>query len=213
MFNFSLKAKTEPMHTIIIPSPLNSGNRIIDGTLAASPVITKLITDSEIALPNAHKPIVFLCFRLILFMFFGFENGCIGETSAFLLLIGAFYLMLRRIITPTIPFSYIGTVALLALIFGDNVSITVFGGGLMLGALFMATDYTTSPTTELGKLIFGIGCGVITFIIRKFAALPEGVSYAILIMNILVPYINRLTLKKPFGYIKPVTASEEKTQE
>ncbi len=74
MFNFSLKTKTEPMHTIIIPSPLNSGNRIIDGTLAASPVITKLITDSEIALPNAHKPIVFLCFRLILFMFFGFEN-------------------------------------------------------------------------------------------------------------------------------------------
>ncbi len=136
-------------------------------------------------------------------MFFGLEKGCVGETSAFLLLIGGLYLVLRRVITPTIPLSYIGTVALLALLFGDNVSIAVFGGGLMLGAIFMATDYTTSPTTELGKLIFGIGCGIITFVIRKFAALPEGVSYAILIMNILVPYINRISFKKPFGFIAP----------
>ncbi|MBE6788019.1 MAG: RnfABCDGE type electron transport complex subunit D [Ruminococcaceae bacterium] len=136
-------------------------------------------------------------------MFFGLEGGCIGETSSFLLIIGGLYLILRRVITPTIPLSYIATVALLTFVFGDNVSIAVFGGGLMLGAIFMATDYTTSPTTELGKLIFGIGCGLITFVIRKFAALPEGVSYAILIMNILVPYINRISLKKPFGFITP----------
>lgn len=132
-------------------------------------------------------------------LFFGLEKGCIGETSAFLLLVGGLYLVLRRVISPVIPVSFIGTVALLSLISGDNVSIAVFGGGLMLGAIYMATDYTTSPTMPLGKLIFGIGCGLITFVIRKFAALPEGVSYSILVMNILVPYINRITLKKPFG--------------
>jgi electron transport complex protein RnfD len=88
------------------------------------------------------------------------------------------------------------------LIAGDNLYISVFGGGLMLGAIFMATDYTTSPTTTLGKAIFGLGCGIITFVIRKFSALPEGTSYAILIMNILVPHINRFTLKKPFGFLK-----------
>ncbi len=136
-------------------------------------------------------------------LFFGFEGGCIGETSAFLLIIGGLYLTARRIITPTVPLTFIGTVALLSFIVGDNVGVSVFGGGLMLGAIFMATDYTTSPTTELGKLIFGIGCGVITFVIRKFAALPEGVSYAILLMNILVPYINRISLKKPFGFVAP----------
>ena len=81
-------------------------------------------------------------------------------------------------------------------------------GGLMIGAIFMATDYTTSPTTALGKAVFGIGCGIITFVIRKFGALPEGVSYSILLMNILVPYINRYTLSKPFGFIKP---SKEET--
>ena len=73
----------------------------------------------------------------------------------------------------------------------------------MLGAVFMATDYTTSPTTNLGKAIFAVGCGIITFVIRKFGALPEGVSYSILLMNILVPHINRLTLSKPFGFVKP----------
>ncbi len=136
-------------------------------------------------------------------LFFGLEEGCIGETSAFLLLIGGFYLVLRRIISPVIPLSYIGSVALLSFIAGENVTIAVFGGGLMLGAIFMATDYTTSPTTPLGKLIFGLGCGIITFVIRRYAALPEGVSYAILIMNILVPYINKVSLRKPFGYIPP----------
>lgn len=137
-------------------------------------------------------------------LFFGAHSGCVGETSTFLLIMGGLYLVLRRVISPIIPLSFVGTVALLSVISGDNVSIAVCGGGLMLGAIFMATDYTTSPTTNLGKLIFGLGCGLITFVIRKFAALPEGVSYAILIMNILVPYINKLTLAKPFGYLKPV---------
>ncbi len=136
-------------------------------------------------------------------LFFGLHSGCIGETASFLLILGGLYLILRRVISPIIPVCFIGTTALLSLIAGDNVGIAVFGGGLILGAIFMATDYTTSPTTNLGKLIFGIGCGLLTFIIRRFAALPEGVSYSILIMNILVPYINKLTLKKPFGFVKP----------
>jgi len=135
-------------------------------------------------------------------LFFGLHSGCIGETSSFLLLIGGLYLIMRRVISPVIPLCFIGTVTLLTLISGDNLAISVFGGGLMLGAIFMATDYTTSPTTTLGKAVFGLGCGIITFVIRKFAALPEGTSYAILIMNILVPYINRFTLKKPFGFLK-----------
>lgn len=135
-------------------------------------------------------------------MFFGLHSGCIGETSSFLLLVGGLYLIIRRVISPVIPFCFIGTVTLLSLIAGDNLYISVFGGGLMLGAIFMATDYTTSPTTTLGKAIFGLGCGIITFVIRKFSALPEGTSYAILIMNILVPHINRFTLKKPFGFLK-----------
>lgn len=135
-------------------------------------------------------------------LFFGRYAGCIGETSSFLLIIGGIYLVIRRVISPIIPVSFIGTVAVATLISGDNLWVALFGGGLMLGAIFMATDYVTSPTGKLGKLIFGIGCGLITFVIRKFAALPEGVSYAILIMNILVPHINKLTMRKPFGYVK-----------
>ena len=134
--------------------------------------------------------------------FFGLQGGCIGETSAFLLIIGGIYLVIRRIINPIIPVSFIGTVALATLFTGDNILLAICSGGLMLGSIFMATDYTTSPTTNLGKIIFGVGCGLITFIIRQFASLPEGVSYSILLMNILVPYINRITEHKPFGYVK-----------
>lgn len=141
-------------------------------------------------------------------LFFGMHPGSIGETSAFLLIVGGIYLLLRRVISPVIPLCFIGTVAVMSLISGEDLAVSLFGGGLMIGAIFMATDYTTSPTTALGKAVFGIGCGLITFIIRKFGALPEGVSYSILLMNILVPYINRYTLSKPFGFLKP---SKEET--
>ena len=135
-------------------------------------------------------------------LFFGMHAGTIGETSSFLLIIGGLYLMLRRVIKPIIPVAFIGTVAIASFIAGQDVMLAVLGGGLMLGAIFMATDYVTTPTTNLGKLIFGIGCGIITFVIRRYASLPEGISYAILIMNILTPHINRLTLSKPFGYVE-----------
>lgn len=141
-------------------------------------------------------------------LFFGMHAGSIGETSAFLLIVGGLYLVIRRVITPIIPVCFIGTVALLSLISGESVMLSIFGGGLILGAVFMATDYTTSPTTSLGKAIFAVGCGIITFVIRKFGSLPEGVSYSILLMNILVPHINRFTLSKPFGFEKVKEAAK-----
>ncbi len=133
-------------------------------------------------------------------LFLGMHGGAIGETSSFLLIIGGIYLVLRRVIKPIIPVTFIGTVAVLSFIAGDGVKLAVFGGGLMLGAIFMATDYVTSPSTDLGKLIFGIGCGLITFVIRHFSPMAEGVSYAILLMNIITPHINKLTLSRPFGF-------------
>ncbi len=136
-------------------------------------------------------------------MFFGNKSGSIGEVSAMLLILGGLYLIIRKVIKPIIPVSFIGTVAVMTYLFyGFDLRITAFyllSGGLFLGAIFMATDYVTSPTTDLGKLVFGIGCGLITFAIRKWGSLPEGVSYSIIIMNILVPHINKLTARRPFG--------------
>ncbi len=132
-------------------------------------------------------------------------GGCIGEVSAVLLIIGGVYLLCRRVITWHIPAAYIGTVALLAVAFNrmgsplESVLVEVFSGGVMLGAIFMATDYVTSPVTAKGKLIFGVGCGIITMLIRKFGGYSEGVSFSILIMNLLVWYIDKLTMPKPFG--------------
>ena len=132
-------------------------------------------------------------------LFFGNYPGCIGETSALLLLAGGVYLILRRVITPEIPLAFMASAAGLALILGDDPIRTLLSGGLIIGAIFMATDYVTSPQSRPGKIIFGIGCGLITVIIRHFGNLPEGVSFSILLMNILTPHINRLTTPKPFG--------------
>lgn len=135
-------------------------------------------------------------------LFFGMHAGSIGETSAFLLLIGGIYLVIRKVILPIIPVTFIGSLALFTLIAGGDPLKAILTGGVMLGAIFMATDYVTTPTTPLGKVIFGVGCGLITFVIRNFGSLPEGVSYSIIIMNILTPHINNLTYSKPFGYVK-----------
>ncbi len=139
-------------------------------------------------------------------LFFGNVGGCIGETSALLLLIGLVYLLVRKVISIRIPLAYIGTVAVLAFAFplGGNDRLTwmaaqVLGGGLMLGAIFMATDYVTSPVTKLGQVIYGIGCGVITILIRYFGGYPEGVSYAILVMNCCVVLLDRIGRPKKFG--------------
>ena len=132
-------------------------------------------------------------------LFIGMYGGCIGETCTLALLLGGGYLLLRRVITPAIPLSFLGTVAVIALLAGQNPLIHLMSGGVMLGAIFMATDYTTCPVNRAGKVVYGIGCGIITMTIRLFGSLPEGVSYAILLMNILTPHIETLTQSAPFG--------------
>ena len=132
-------------------------------------------------------------------VFFGVCPGSIGETSVIMLLFGGAYLVTRKAITLHIPLSFILTVFLFALISDQNPFYAISTGGVMLGAIFMATDYVTSPMTKSGKVVFGIGCGLITMIIRLFASLPEGVSYSILVMNLLVPLIDRFIITHPFG--------------
>lgn len=135
-------------------------------------------------------------------MFLGLRGGCLGETCAFALIIGGIYLIARKVITPTIPLAFIGGVAVLAVLLGEDPLMHIMGGGCLIGAIFMATDYTTSPVTEKGKVIFGLGCAVLTMLIRVFGSYPEGVSYAILLMNIVCPHINRMTRSKPFGGVQ-----------
>ncbi|MBQ8604690.1 MAG: RnfABCDGE type electron transport complex subunit D [Oscillospiraceae bacterium] len=132
-------------------------------------------------------------------MFIGRTGGVLGEVSALALLIGFAYLLFKKVITPTIPVTYVATVAVMALVLGVDPVVYVLGGGLLLGAIFMATDYTTSPYTMKGQILFGIGLGVITVLIRRFGSMTEGVSYAILLMNLVVPYINKFGRQRPLG--------------
>ena len=136
-------------------------------------------------------------------LFFGLTGGAIGETCAVALLIGFVYLLVRKVISWHIPVSFVGTVFVLSL-FMEGFDFTaalaaVLSGGLLIGAIFMATDYVTSPPTPAGKLVFGLGAGLLTFLIRYFGLYPEGVSFAILLMNILTPYIESWTKHKVFG--------------
>jgi electron transport complex protein RnfD len=138
--------------------------------------------------------------------FLGNMNGCVGEVSALALLLGAAYLLYRRCISWHTPTFFIGTVAVFSGILWAtnpeqnlNPLFHVLSGGLMLGALFMATDMVTTPVTKTGMIIFGIGCGVITMVIRKCSGLPEGVSFSILFMNAFTPLLNRLTKPRVFG--------------
>jgi len=139
-------------------------------------------------------------------LFIGSVPGCIGETSALALLLGGAYLIYRGVISHRIPVAYIATVAVFALIFGGfdpTVMIyQIFAGGLFLGAIFMATDYSSSPMSPKGQIIFGIGCGFLTSVIRFFGGYPEGVSYSILLMNLATPLIDRYTMPRKFGEVK-----------
>ena len=133
-------------------------------------------------------------------LLFGIRGGCLGETCAIALLIGFIYLVLRRVITPTIPVVYVATIALMSLILGYDPIYMILTGGVLLGGIFMLTDYATSPATELGKVVFAVGAGIITMLIRNSSGgYPEGVSFAILLVNLLCPYIAKLGHKKPFG--------------
>ncbi|MBE6531647.1 MAG: RnfABCDGE type electron transport complex subunit D [Ruminococcaceae bacterium] len=138
----------------------------------------------------------------LLDMFLGRHGGSLGETCALTLLIGGIYLVARKVITWHTPVVFMGTVFLFTLALGEDPMYHLLAGGLILGAVFMATDYSTSPSTSWGKVVFGVGCGIITVLIRVFGNYPEGVSFAILLMNIVTPYINALTRRRPFGAAK-----------
>ncbi len=129
----------------------------------------------------------------------GNHGGCLGETSALALLIGFAYLLIRGVISWHTPVCFVGTVFVMSLILGQDAVGQILSGGLMLGAIFMATDYSTTPSTNLGRVLFGIGAGLLTVLIRFYGAYAEGVSFAILFMNILTPYLSKWTETKPFG--------------
>lgn len=179
----------------------------VDAVVSATPLVNaaQLVGHdaSAVAAAQAELPD-------ILDMFLGNRAGCLGETCILALLIGGIYLMCLGLVRPTTPVCFIGTVALLSLLYsGFDVTFMLYelmSGGLVLGALFMATDYATTPLTEKGKIIFGVGCGLITFGIRMFASMPEGVSFSILVMNCLTPLIDRFTAPKALGV---VTAEKE----
>ena len=166
----------------------------LDGITAATPLSLLKYGNSEIVAqlngPDAAR-------HLLL----GNVGGCIGETSALLLIAGGIFLLILRIIDYRIVIGYLGSVAILTYVLPSKVSVLfqLFSGGLMLGAIFMATDWVTSPITKLGRWLFGIGCGLLTMIIRVWGGYPEGVSYAILLMNLFTPLIDRYTYRRSGG--------------
>ena len=135
----------------------------------------------------------------LLNLLFGVRGGSLGETCVVALLLGGLYLVIRRVISPMIPLVYLGTVFVMTWLLGANAPAHLLSGGLMLGAIFMATDYATCPINRSGKLVYAIGCGLLTVLIRLFGSLPDGVSFAIVIMNILTPLIERAFRPRPFG--------------
>lgn len=157
------------------------------------------------ATPLHHMVMPAVPSESLLDMFLGRCPGSIGEISALALLLGGVYLCVKKVISPRIPLAYIGTLAVLSLIFykTDNALIwsaySVLSGGLMLGAIFMATDYVTSPVTHLGQILYGVGCGALTLVFRYFGLYPEGVTYAILLMNAVAWFIDRYTGFARFG--------------
>jgi len=174
--------------------PVHMTNFTVDGTSAATAL--GILKSGSGELPSLMSNII------------GNQGGCIGETSVIALLIGGAYLLYRKVITWHTPVAYIGSVFILTLILGRDSLMTgnaiyeICSGGLMIGAIYMATDYTTSPMTKKGQVIFGIGCGVLTTIIRLYGGYAEGVSYAILIMSLFVPFIDKFTAPRIFGEVK-----------
>ncbi|MDR0785167.1 MAG: RnfABCDGE type electron transport complex subunit D [Treponema sp.] len=138
---------------------------------------------------------------LVTTLFWGNHGGCIGETSILLILTGAIFLLLTKTIDWRAPVGMLGAVVVMSMCLGLDPVIGVLGGGALFGAVFMATDYTTAPLTAKGKLIFGAGAGVVTVLIRKWGAFPEGVTYGLLVMNAVTPFLNRL-LPRKYGFVK-----------
>lgn len=171
------------------PAKMTAWTAPFDGTTTATPL--GIVNEGTgAALPS------------YLDMFLGKTGGCLGETCALAVIIGGLYLIARKVISPVIPATYLATAAVFSLLLGRDPVMDLLSGGLLLGAFFMATDYTTSPIHTKGRIIFAVGCGVLTMLIREFGSLPEGVSYSIVIMNILVPLIERFVSPVPFGKVK-----------
>ena len=179
---------------------------IVPAAVTRYPALTVDAVSS--ATPLHHMVMPALPEESILDMFLGNCPGSIGELSALALLAGGAYLVIRKVISVRIPLAYLGTVAVITFVFHKTdsalswMAYSLFSGGLMLGAIFMATDYVTSPVTKLGQLIFGVGCGIFTVIFRYFGLFPEGVTYAILLMNLLVWTIDRCTPPRIYGHGK-----------
>ena len=161
------------------------GSLVVDGLTSATP-LESLEQGGELAYSYQQ-------------LLVGIRPGCLGETCIIALLLGGLYLVVRRVISPLIPAVFVGTVFILTWLLGENPLVHILSGGLMLGAVFMATDYATSPINPAGKAVFAAGCGLLTVLIRVYGSLPEGVSFAIVIMNVLVPLIERATRPLPFG--------------
>ena len=175
----------------------------VDAETSATPLAAEWFTYTENG--AAYKMAPFTLSE----MFWGETGGCIGETCAAMLILGGLFLIVTKVISAATPVAFIGSFALLTLLYTGSPVETLYGvlaGGLLIGAFFMATDYATTPLTTKGKIVFGIGCGLITFIIRSFGSYPEGVSFSILLMNLLTPYIDKLTKASPFGAKKSVKA-------
>ena len=189
--NFANPAATaRVMILVAFPAAVSPAWAALDAVTGATPLVDLL--SGEINIPQG-----------ILYLFLGVHGSHLGDTSWLALLAGGIYLLIRRVITWQAPAAFIGTVCALAAVLGDDPLYQVFSGGLFLGAFFMAADYVTTPLTKPGRFIFGIGAGLFTIVIRLYGTYPDGVPFAILLMNMLVPYINKLTITKPRGGTKP----------
>ena len=193
--NFANPAATARVFLIVCFADTLSGGVVPNFSPSAE--LTARATPLEILKDGGTLPSLFD-------MFLGLRSGAIGEVCTLALLIGFIYLLIRRVIHFEIPLVFIGTVFILSLICDNSLTFAlgnILSGGLVLGAVFMATDYATSPITRPGKIVFAFGCGLITFLIRYFGSYPEGVSFAILFMNILSPYIEMVTANYALGGI------------
>ena len=195
---FMLISFTDPMTTWLKPLWWKTPEAMTTATPLAA--MKKLLASDAIASATPHAEKAMEKIPDLWNLFIGNMPGCIGEVSTAALLIGVIYLLIRKVITWHIPVAFLATVAVYALLSGRApVHVEILTGGVMIGACFMATDYVTSPTTGMGKLIFGAGCGLLCMLIRQFGSYPEGCSFAILIMNAVCPLINRWTQPRPFG--------------
>lgn len=188
--NFANPAITARVFMLLAFSSVAGGANPVVVELTASATPLELINSDMSALPSLGD------------MFLGLRGGAVGEGCILALLIGYAYLVFRHHIKWFVPATFVGVVFVLSLVFSGDLVYALYqimGGGLFIGAVFMATDYVTTPITVKGKVVFAAGCGIITFVIRCFCAYPEGVSFSILAMNILTPYIEKLTAAKPLG--------------